>query len=254
MLSTNDQTSPALNSAPSRNERSKRDKLARIKRAARKLFARRGFEATTTREIAESADIGAGTLFLYVGSKEDLLILIFREDMERVVRDAFATMPTLPLGDQFMHVFDAMIAHHALDLGLARVFVKELPFVDDRRHGVSAFLSIQFGGLEELIEQAKSGGELKAEVPSRLLARNLFALFFAELQRWLGRDPVAPRPRYESLRAAIDLHLSGLCRASGSLPSSLDSNPPVRKLAPAGSTKRAANGRTNRKRISRRAR
>ncbi|WP_304821106.1 TetR/AcrR family transcriptional regulator [Candidatus Binatus sp.] len=211
MLSTDDQNSRvAANCTPSRSERSKRDKLARIKRAARKLFARRGFVATTTREIAEAADIGAGTLFLYVGSKQDLLVLIFREDMERVVREAFATMPKRALRDQILHVFDAMIAYHELDLGLARVFVKELPFVEDRRHGVAEFMSMLFAGLADLIEQAKSRRELKIEVPARGLARNLFALYFAELQRWLGSGPVSPARRDESIRAAVELQLSGL--------------------------------------------
>jgi AcrR family transcriptional regulator len=194
----------------SRNERSKRDKLARIKRAARELFARRGFDATTTREIAEAADIGAGTLFLYVGSKEDLLVLIFREDMERVVRDAFGTMPRRALREQVLHIFNAMIAYHEFDLGLARVFVKELPFVDDRRHGVAEFMTMLFAGLADLIDRAKARGELQDDVPARRLAQSFFALYFAELQRWLGRDPITPALRDQSLRAAIELQIQGL--------------------------------------------
>src|ERR1700722_15286226 len=97
-----------MNETPSRIERSKRDKLERIKRAVRKLFGRKGFEAPPPREIAAAADIGAGTLFLYAGTKEDLLVLIFREDMSRVVADAFATMPARPLLDQVLHLFGAM--------------------------------------------------------------------------------------------------------------------------------------------------
>ena len=135
-----------LNETPGRIERSKRDKLERIKRAARKLFGRKGFEATTTREIAAAADIGAGTLFLYAGTKEDLLVLLFREDMSRVVSDAFATMPSRALLDQVLHLFGAMIALHEKDRGLARVFVRELPFVEDRRHGVAEMVATHARG------------------------------------------------------------------------------------------------------------
>ena len=46
-----------------RRERNKRDKLARIKHSARKLFARQGVDATTIRQIADAADIGRGTMF-----------------------------------------------------------------------------------------------------------------------------------------------------------------------------------------------
>ena len=135
-----------LNPSPGRIERSKRDKLERIKRAARKLFGRKGFDATTTREIAQAADIGAGTLFLYAGTKEDLLVLIFREEIGRVVTEAFATMPSRPLLDQALHLFGAMIALHERDRGLARVFVRELPFVEDRRHGVAEMMASMLGG------------------------------------------------------------------------------------------------------------
>src|SRR5271154_4886083 len=172
-----------LNQTPGRIERSKRDKLERIKRAARKLFGRKGFDATTTREIAQAADIGAGTLFLYAGTKEDLLVLIFREEIGRVVTEAFSTMPTRPLLDQVLHLFGAMIALHERDRGLARVFVRELPFVVDRRHGVAEMMTTMLAGIADLIEQSKARGELRAEVPAKRLASSLFALYFVQLQR-----------------------------------------------------------------------
>src|SRR6202167_4537765 len=171
--------------SPGRIERSKRDKLERIKRAARKLFGRKGFEATTTREIAAAGDIGAGTLFVYAGTKEDLLVLIFREEIGRVVTDAFAMMPARPLLDQVLHLFGAMIALHERDRGLARVFVRELPFVEDRRHGIAEMMASMFAGIANLIDQAKSRGELRADVPATRLANRPFAPYIFQLQRWL---------------------------------------------------------------------
>jgi AcrR family transcriptional regulator len=194
----------------SRSERSQRDKLARIKRAARRLFGRKGFEATTTREIAAEADIGAGTLFLYAGTKEDLLVMIFREEVGREVAAAFAAMSRRPLLDQLMRVFDAMIAHHERNVGLARVFVKELAFVRDRRHGVAAFMRDLLGRIADLIEDAQRRGELRADVPAFALAQNLFALYFSYLQKWLGAEAMPRKRRDASLRAALELHLSGL--------------------------------------------
>jgi AcrR family transcriptional regulator len=60
-----------------RREQNKQEKLARIAAAAKALFAAKGFAQTTTQEIAERAEIGAGTLFLYAKSKEDLLVMVF---------------------------------------------------------------------------------------------------------------------------------------------------------------------------------
>ena len=73
-----------LASSPAgRRERNKQQKLERIMDAARELFAEHGVDEVTTQQIAEKADIGAGTLFLYAKSKGELLLL--------VQNDAYAT-------------------------------------------------------------------------------------------------------------------------------------------------------------------
>ncbi len=231
------------NESPGRIERSKRDKLERIKRAARKLFGRKGFEATTTREIAATADIGAGTLFLYAGTKEDLLVLLFREDMSRVVKDAFATMPRRPLLEQVLHLFGAMIALHEKDRGLARVFVRELPFVEDRRHGVAELMASMLGGISDLVEQAKVRDELRADVPASRLAHSLFGLYFFQLQRWLGGDPITSRQRDERLRAALKLLLDGLRNEPSKMPAVKKSSPARRAASTVAARPNGRGGR-----------
>ena len=51
-------------------ESNKQEKLERITRAARILFTQKGFDGTTTREIAHRARVGAGTLFLYAKDRD----------------------------------------------------------------------------------------------------------------------------------------------------------------------------------------
>src|SRR5512133_2683500 len=59
-----------------RRERNKQNKLDRITAAAGELFAKHGVDEVTTQQIADKADIGAGTLFLYAKSKGELLLLV----------------------------------------------------------------------------------------------------------------------------------------------------------------------------------
>ncbi|MHB8380719.1 MAG: TetR/AcrR family transcriptional regulator [Candidatus Binataceae bacterium] len=193
-----------------RRERNKRDKLARIKQAARKLFGRQGVEATTIRQIAVAADIGLGTVFSYAANKQDLLVLIFREEVGAAVDSAFAHMPAKALLDQTLHVFDAIIEHHRKNPALARVFVKETPFIADTRHGIADFMGRLFERLTILVDEAKRRGEFRAEVPSEMLARNLFGIFFHHLQMWLGGG--CPKPDFDRrwLRARLELQLAGL--------------------------------------------
>lgn len=59
-----------------RRERNKQQKLERITAAAAELFAEHGIDEVTTQQIAERADVGTGTLFLYAKTKGELLLLV----------------------------------------------------------------------------------------------------------------------------------------------------------------------------------
>ncbi|MDU1904440.1 MAG: helix-turn-helix domain-containing protein [Dysgonomonas sp.] len=63
----------------------------RIKEAAKKLFQEKGFSATRTREIAESAGINSALLNYYFRSKEKLFHIIMLDSL----RDMFSFMGTI---------------------------------------------------------------------------------------------------------------------------------------------------------------
>ena len=197
----------------SRRERNKQQKRDRIKAAARKLFSTKGFAATTTQEIAQEADIGTGTLFLYVQSKEEVLVLVFRDEMDRVCDAAFAALPQrASLLEQLTTVYGAMIRFHGRNPGLARVFVKEVMFVGEGlRQSIAEFVNGLEGRWLTLIETAKQRGELAADVPAAVLAENCFAAYLLLLQKWLGLGgPLATAEHIARLRQCFELQLRGL--------------------------------------------
>jgi AcrR family transcriptional regulator len=76
----------------SRRDRNKQEKRDRIIAAAGRLFALHGVDEVTTQQIADEADIGSGTLFLYAKNKGELLLLVlnstYAEALQRGVADA----------------------------------------------------------------------------------------------------------------------------------------------------------------------
>ena len=172
-------------SAPGRRERNKLEKRTRIVAAARELFQRQGFADTTTQEIAAAADVGTGTLFLYARSKEDLLIMVFKDEMVATVSEIFASLPAeASTVDQMMTVFGRMVDYHARDIGVARVLLKELVFSTspDRRTDISELMDAIYGGLAATVGDTLFGESIDAD----LVARSAFALYYYALISWLG--------------------------------------------------------------------
>jgi len=60
------------------------DKVAHVRSVGRVEFGRRGYEATTIRDIASAAGLGTGTVYRLIGSKEELLASIMRSFGKKV--------------------------------------------------------------------------------------------------------------------------------------------------------------------------
>ena len=58
-----------------------------IMEAAQELFSLKGFEQTTMADIAKSAEIAAGTIYLYFKSKEELFYALIQEGMRNLLED-----------------------------------------------------------------------------------------------------------------------------------------------------------------------
>ena len=92
-------------------ERNKLDKLRRIKKAAAELFIRKGYDDTTTREIAVRAGVGLGTIFVYAATKRDLLFLLINDDLQDVVEKAAGSVrPERPMLDNLLRIFNGTTA------------------------------------------------------------------------------------------------------------------------------------------------
>jgi TetR/AcrR family transcriptional regulator, cholesterol catabolism regulator len=205
--------SPASDRPVSLRQRNKRDKHERIRRAARELFTRDGFDATTTRAIAERAGIGTGTLFLYAKDKAALLSMMFREEVDRLERATYASLPRGQRGlvAQLGHVFDRQVDHYRRTPELSRIFFKELLFVGHDHRDEVAMLSRQIvQRLAAVIEGAQRRGEVRPDVSPFVVAYGVFSLFYVALLSWLSgqMDPTAAR---RLVREALETSYVGLC-------------------------------------------
>ena len=78
----------------SRNARRKRRNRQALVEAAHAVMAEKGIDAATMSEIAELADVGAGTVYNYFASKDDLAMRVMEEVMDRLAQRIEAVTDT----------------------------------------------------------------------------------------------------------------------------------------------------------------
>lgn len=193
--------------------RQKRDKRERLRAAAWELFTTRGFDETTTREVAERAGIATGTLFLYASDKSDLLFLIFEHRLAETVDGAFRSLPRGSLKEQLMFLFGRVFAMYELSPDLARRFVKELPGANGpNAQRVNAMTFVFLQRLGGLVEEAANRGEVRKDVSPLLAAQTIFAVYYAGLLSWLFGFDSLDAALTTTVSNGFDLLLRGLER------------------------------------------
>lgn len=169
-------------------ERKKLIRLQRIVAAARDLFINKGFSNTTIQDIAAEVGVGLGTLYLYAKSKEDLLVMVFKDDILRMIETSYASIPAdAPLLDQLMVFFDVHIRYHAHDQVLSRTVLKELSFstTEQRRQDIDQITKSTYSKLMKLIERARRDKRVSKEMYTGTMAWSAFALYYHLLQGFL---------------------------------------------------------------------
>ena len=174
-----------------RRELNKEEKLRRIKAAAIDLFTTKGYDDTTTREIATRAGVAPGTIFVYAETKRDLLFLIINDDLEACVEAArHAIKPGLSLFESILLVLRVQFQYFAKVPIVSRAALREMYFYES---GKQAERFIQTRGrlaklLRDLIAKAMEERLIDSAESAECIAETIFAIYQVQLRRWLAAD------------------------------------------------------------------
>ena len=199
----------------SKREQNKIEKLARIREAGRALFVEQGYADTTTRDIAAHAGIATGTLFVYFKEKRDLLMDVYQGWVDEAIDEGFASFPDdASTTETLMHLFELIYAVHERHPDLARVWVKELHFLDGEAYAASATWTMKFlQRFADRIAHLQERGALRSDLQPISAAMHVFALYYFALVSWLGsHGAVAPTMRDHLFRGWVQQAVSGFER------------------------------------------
>jgi AcrR family transcriptional regulator len=194
-----------------RREQNKADKWQRILAAARQLFDERGFEDTTTVEISRAAGVGAGTLYLYVESKEQLLFAVFAEDIEAAWSAAFEAVDAdKSMADQIFELLASVSTFHEAQPTIARTYVLELSSVIAGGDvGIGAVMDRTLDIIECTLVRALNGDPPDG-LDTAVTARNIFAIWLFNMVYHYSHPDMPLEATLSAIRTAVDNAVFGI--------------------------------------------
>src|SRR4051812_1669167 len=171
----------------------------RILDAAVAAFCARGFEATTTRDIAQSAGIAAGTLFNYFATKEAIVQSLAQEALHK----AWSDMSAEPLAKDLSEALFALVAAELRQLRPLRKYL--LPLLESSLSPLAAQRSsgdddLRQAHLELVHDLLRQHGVV--ELPP-LALQVYWTLYTGVLAFWAGDKS----PKQEDTLALLDQSL-----------------------------------------------
>jgi AcrR family transcriptional regulator len=145
------------------------------------LFAKHGVDEVTTQQIAEAADIGTGTLFLYAKTKGELLLLVqnahYTEALERGRSAAADAANAL---DGVMAVVAEIVDCNRTQVENGRNYLREMVFGDPTEPHHAEALSI-VAQTEQMYVDILIRRAQVAPAEASSLARVISAIVFLEM-------------------------------------------------------------------------
>ena len=157
-------------------ERQRQARDEAILQAAFAIMAAEGYEALTMEGLAERVGISRQTLYHHFASKEDIALRALLTLMEQGMRSMKAIDPALPPSERLERVARWMLEMRFSPAPAA--FVRARPaLVPVRAHpDYRRAFEQRAEALQEIVEAAQAGGEIRADTPSRLVVQMLLGL------------------------------------------------------------------------------
>jgi TetR/AcrR family transcriptional regulator, fatty acid metabolism regulator protein len=172
-----------------------------ILRAAIDVFAERGFFNAQVADVARSAGVAAGTVYLYFSSKDDLLVSIFERTMREAFTEGRAAVAGIQDPSERLRQFARVhLGRLGRDRNLAIVYQVELrQSIKFMERFSSTLLRDYLSQIRAAIVEGQETGAFRADLNATSVAKMFFGALDEMATNW-----ILSRRRY-SLEADADL-------------------------------------------------
>lgn len=207
---------PAVADAVSGEPRMNRRQAAKIRTrgkvldAARNLFAERGYDAATIRDIAKAAGMSTGAVFANFQDKAELFETVLADELGDLLRAIQAGAPKDGTVSERLTAALAAGYHRSLDqLPLMQATIARSWFQPDEADKRSrAFIKPIIGTVTAILQDGVRSGELRQDLDLPLLGRMIWEVYVSNFRfaAYDGWDITQLEPH---VRKQIDMILAG---------------------------------------------
>jgi len=176
--------------AKPRGKRANGDKRERILDAATKVFAKKGFYATRVSEVAKAAGVADGTIYLYFKSKDELLVSLFEDRVEKLLSYMKDELPKQPTAAAKMRrVIELQLGLLEGERDLAEVITVIIRQSSKllKEYAAPKFVSY-LDAVAKVVAEGQASGEFRKDVSASLAARITFGALDGVALTWaLGK-------------------------------------------------------------------
>lgn len=166
------------------------DKRARILNSAVRVFAENGFYATRVADVAKAAGVADGTIYLYFDSKEELLISLFEDRVEKLLAYMRDELPShKDAKEKLRAVIQLQLGLLEGERDLAEVITVILRQSTKllKEYAAPRF-SAYLDAIAKIVADGQKLGEFRTDVSPHLVARATFGALDGIALTWaLGR-------------------------------------------------------------------
>lgn len=184
----------------------------KILQAAQRLFARQGYDGTSTRDLAQAAGVAEGTLFRHFANKKAILVEVTTQGWVEILTDLLTELSEMGSYKAVAQVMRRrmMNLHHNADM--MRVCFMEAQFHPDLRERIQTEVINKMTDVAEAFFQTAMDRGIYRPMNPRIVAQVFLGMFTVAgfSQSTLIESSSSPKALQEMAEGIADIFLNGV--------------------------------------------
>lgn len=191
---------------------SETDTRTKILQSAQRLFARKGFDATTTKDLAADAGVAEGTLFRYFTNKKAILIEVATQGWVSILTDLLTELSEMSNYKAISNMMRRRMSNMSENIDMMKVCFMEAQFHPELRDQIQTEVVNKMTDIAELyFEEAIAKGVYRSNLSAKVISKVFVGMFavagFSNETMAMGGSPLELQQMAEGLS---DIFLNGV--------------------------------------------